>query len=261
MHPQPSTKISVLIITLNEEIHMYELLSDLGFADEVIIIDSFSTDRTKAISESFENVRFLENKFENYTTQRNFAIDQARNNWILFIDADERLTPSLKAEILETVQRDDDVSAYLFFRKFYFKNKVLRFSGWQTDRIYRLFKKDKCRYTHRRLVHEKLDVDGKIAYFKNRLVHYSYADYNSYKGKMIAYGKLKAMEKYQIGFKPTVFHTYGHSAYNFLYQYLIRLCVLDGRKGIIICYLNALSVNARYTELKRLYQKSDSNVQ
>ena len=255
MDSHPNKKISVLIITLNEQIHMYELLSDLDFADEVIVVDSFSTDRTKSIAESFKNVRFLEHKFENYTSQRNFAIDQARNNWIFFIDADERLTPDLKIEILETVDRDEDISAYLFYRKFYFKNKILRFSGWQTDRIYRLFKKDKCRYTHRRLVHEKLDVQGKVALFKNKLIHYSYADYNSYKGKMIAYGKLKAMEKFQIGFKPTIFYKYGHSIYNFLYQYIIRLGILDGRKGIIICYLNALSVSVRYKELERLYKK------
>lgn len=256
MESGSSKNISVLIITLNEEVHMYELLSDLDFADEVIVVDSYSTDRTKAICESFKNVKFLENKFENYTTQRNFAIEQARNNWILFIDADERLTPALKEEILETVKKDDDVSAYLFYRKFYFKKKILRFSGWQTDRIFRLFKKDKCRYTHRRLVHEKLDVDGKIAYFKNRLIHYSYSDYKSYKGKMVAYGKLKAMEKYQVGFKPTFFHKYGHSTYNFLYQYLIRLGILDGRKGIVICYLNALSVSSRYKELERLYKEN-----
>ncbi len=254
MDSHPSKNISVLIITLNEEVHMYELLSDLGFADEVIVVDSYSTDRTKSISESFKNVRFLENKFENYTSQRNFAIDQARNNWILFIDADERLTPELKTEILETVEKNDEISAYLFYRKFYFKKKILRFSGWQTDRIYRLFKKDKCRYTHRRLVHEKLDVDGKIAYFKNRLIHYSYSDYESYKRKMIAYGKLKALEKYHTGFKPTFFHKYGHAAYNFLYQYFIRLGILDGRKGIVICYLNALSVSSRYKELNRLYE-------
>jgi glycosyltransferase involved in cell wall biosynthesis len=255
MKTQPNKKISVLIITLNEQNHMQELLSDLDFADEVIVVDSFSTDRTKVISESFKNVRFIENKFENYTSQRNFAIDQARNNWILFIDADERLTPDLKQEILQIVTKIDDVSAYLFYRKFYFRNKILRFSGWQTDRIFRLFKKDKCRYTHHRLVHEKLDVDGKIASFKNKLIHFSYADYESYKRKMIAYGKLKAMEKYQVGFKPTIFHEYGHSTYNFLYQYLIRLGILDGSKGIIICYLNALSVSERYKELKRLNQK------
>ena len=256
MDSRPSKNISVLIITLNEEVHMYELLSDLDFADEVIVVDSYSKDRTKAISESFKNVRFIENKFENYTSQRNFAIDQARNNWILFIDADERLTPSLKDEILDTVSKNEDVSAYLFYRKFFFKKKILNFSGWQTDRIFRLFKKDKCRYTHKRLVHEKLDVDGKIGFFKNRLIHYSYSDYESYKGKMIAYGKLKAMEKYQGKFKPTFFHIFGHATYSFLHRYLIRLGILDGRKGIIICYLNALSVSARYKELNRLYKEN-----
>jgi glycosyltransferase involved in cell wall biosynthesis len=255
MDSNSSKKISVLIITLNEEVHMYPLLSDLDFADEVIVVDSFSIDRTKAISESFENVRFIENKFENYTSQRNFAIDQSRNNWVLFIDADERLTPHLKEEILQTVNQVSDVSAYLFYRKFYFKDKILRFSGWQTDRIFRLFKKDKCRYTHNRLVHEKLDVDGRIALFKNKLIHFSYADYESYKRKMITYGKLKAMEKYQVGFKPTIFHKYGHSIYNFLHRYLIRLGILDGANGIIICYLNALSVAERYKELDRLQKE------
>lgn len=247
--------ISVLIITLNEEAHMRLLLEDLEFADEIIVVDSFSTDQTKAICTSFKNVRFLEHKFENYTAQRNFAIDQARNNWIMFLDADERLTPALKSEILDTVQKNEEISAYLFYRKFYFKDEVLRFSGWQTDRIFRLFKKDKCRYIHKHLVHEKLDVDGKIGTFKNKLIHYSYMDYTSYRQKMIAYGKLKATEKYHNQFKPTIFHKYLHSTYTFLYQYLIRLGFLDGQKGLIICYLNAFSISARYKELERLYNE------
>ncbi len=257
MEFKPCKNISVLIITLNEEVHMYELLSDLDFAEEVIVVDSYSSDKTKQISKSFPNVRFIEHKFENYTSQRNFAIDEAKNEWILFIDADERLTPELKAEIIETVDKNSDISAYLFYRTFFFKKRVLHFSGWQTDRIFRLFKKSKARYTAKRLVHEKLDVEGRIGIFQNKLIHFSYADYNSYKGKMITYGKLKAMEKFRIGFKPTLIHYYGHPIYNFLYQYLVRLGILDGKKGIIICYLNALSVTVRYKELKRLY-KEDS---
>lgn len=253
MQGSSQRNISVLIITLNEEQHMQELLSDLDFADEVIVVDSFSKDRTKEICLSFPNVKFIENKFENYTSQRNFALDQARNNWVLFIDADERLTPELKQEIIEKISTNTDINAYLFYRKFFFKRNVLRFSGWQTDRIFRLFKKDKARYTAKRLVHEKLDVEGRIGVFQNKLIHYSYADYESYKAKMITYGKLKAMEKFRVGFKPTFFHYHGHALYNFLYQYLVRLGILDGKRGIIICYLNALSVVYRYKELKRLY--------
>jgi glycosyltransferase involved in cell wall biosynthesis len=197
-------------------------------------------------------VKFIEHKFENYTSQRNFAIDQAKNKWILFIYADVRLTPELKLEILETIQNQPAYSAYLVYRTFMFKNKVLRFSGWQTDSIFRLFDKEKARYTNKRLVHEKLDVIGEISFLKNKLIHYSYNDYKVYKGKMESYGKLKAIEAKNKGIKPNAFHFYIKPAYKFLYQYLIRSWILDGKKGITICYLNAFSVYVRFQELKKL---------
>ena len=252
MDPTLLQKISVLIITLNEANHMKELLDDLKFADEVIIVDSYSSDETKSISNSFENVKFIEHKFENYTSQRNFAIDQAKNNWILFIDADERLTLELKQEIIKTIEDNTQFSAFLVYRIFMFKNKVLRFSGWQTDRIFRVFNKEKARYASERLVHEKLDVNGEISKLKHKLIHYSYNDYDIYKGKMINYGKLKAIEAKNRGIKPNAFHFYVKPAYKFLYQYVIRLGVLDGKQGIIICYLNALSVYVRFQELKKI---------
>jgi glycosyltransferase involved in cell wall biosynthesis len=248
--------ISALIITLNEEIHMRELLTDLQFVDEVIVVDSFSTDGTKSISSEFANVKFIENRFENYTAQRNFAISQAKNDWILFLDADERLTPELKAEILQTVQLEKPDNAYLFYRKFMFKQAVLHFSGWQTDRIFRLFNKHYAKYTTERLVHEKLDVDGSIGLLKHKLIHFSYSDYNSYKMKMSQYGKLKALEKFNKKVKPGLgFHVL-HPTYNFLYNYLIRLGFLDGLKGIVICYLNAYSIYIRYQKLDELWRNA-----
>ncbi len=255
MQLSASCNLSALIITLNEEVHMKELLLDLDFANEVVVIDSFSTDRTKEIATAFKNVRFIENTFVNFTSQRNFAIDQAKNNWILFIDADERLTPELKNEILETINKDEDICAYLFYRKFYFKNHILNFSGWQTDKIFRLFKKDKVRYTYKRLVHEKLDVNGKIGTFKNKLIHYSYNEYKNYKNKMKTYGNLKAQEKFLVSYKPSLIKSFFHPIYTFLYQFIIRLGFMDGKKGVIICYLNAYSVHIRYRELKNLYKK------
>ena len=248
-------KLSVLIITLNEEINLTSLLVDLDFADEVIIIDSFSTDNTKAIALSFPNVRFIENTFENYSSQRNFAISKATNNWILFLDADERLTPLLKNEIIETLKTNQTYSAFLFYRKFMFKNKTLHFSGWQTDRIFRLFDKNLAKYRPEKLVHEKLEVNGKTGTFKNKLLHYSYCDFNSYKSKMVSYGKLKAQEKFIQQLKSSFVLQFLHPTYNFLYNYLIRLGVLDGKKGVIICYLNAYSVYVRYQELNSLWNK------
>lgn len=247
--------LSALIITYNEEKHIKEVLQDLDFADEIIVVDSFSTDNTGAIVKTFEKVKLIQNTFIDYTSQRNFAIDCASNPWILFLDADERFTKELKNEIIETIQQKNPFSAYLFYRTFMFQDKKLHFSGWQTDKIFRLFQKEKARYTTDRLVHEKLTVDGKIGKLKNKLIHFSYTDYESYKDKMIKYGKFKAQEEFLKGVKPNFYHLYLHPCYTFLYQYIIRLGFLDGKMGITICYLNALSVRVRYQELKKLFPK------
>ncbi len=249
-------KVSVLIITLNEAVNLRELLVDLDFADEVIIVDSYSSDNTKLVAQSFSNVKFLQNKFENYSFQRNFAISKAKNDWILFLDADERLSSELKKEIIDTLKSDISNTAFLFPRKFMFKNTVLRYSGWQTDKIFRLFNKNFAKYKPEKLVHEKLEVVGNTATFKNHLIHYSYTDYNSYKKKMIAYGKLKAKEKYAKKLNPSFLLTVFHPVYSFLYNYIVRLGILDGKKGILICYLNSYSIYIRYQELRKLWKNN-----
>ena len=250
-------KISALIITLNEEIHINALLNDLEFIDEVVVIDSFSSDNTQSICEGFSNVKFIQNEFENFTSQRNFAIAQAKNDWILFLDADERLTPELKNEILYTIENNKTHTAFLFYRTFMFKKTVLNFSGWQTDKIFRLFHKNFAKYTTERLVHEKLKVEGSVGILKNKLIHYSFSDFESYKAKMINYGKFKAQEKFKKNLKPSFWIKTLHPTYNFLYNYLIRLGFIDGKKGIIICYLNAYSVYVRYLELEKLWKKNN----
>ena len=248
-------KISALIITLNEEIHMRELLDSLTFVDEIVVIDSFSSDNTKLICEEFINVKFLQNRFENFTSQRNFAIAQAKNDWILFLDADERITPELKNEIINIFESNKvNHSAFLIFRTFMFKDQVLKFSGWQTDKIFRLFNRNFAKYTSERLVHEKLKVEGSIGVLKSKLIHYSYSDFKTYKSKMENYGKLKAQEKFNNNYKPNFVMGNFHPTYNFLYNYIIRLGFIDGKKGIVICYLNAYSVYIRYKELKNLWK-------
>lgn len=250
-HNKP--KITGLIITLNEERNIKSVIENLHFVDEIIVLDSYSSDQTVEIIKSFPHVKLYQNKFENFTDQRNLALTYAENEWVLFLDADERITPKLKAEILTEIQKPETADAYFFKRKFKFKNKNLNFSGWQTDKNVRLFKKSKAIYTKERLVHEILSVDGQIKTLKNKLIHYSYLDYKSYKAKMISYAHLKAQELHQKGVKPNYFyHFLIKPAYRFLHSYFIRLGILDGKKGIIICYLNALSVYHRYPELKRL---------
>jgi len=246
-------KISGLVITLNEEKNIEELIQNINFVDEIIIVDSFSTDRTIEILSKFPQVKVVQNKFENYTKQRNFALTLANNPWILFLDADERTTPELEEEILQAVQNPKAKDAYYTYRKFMFNGSLIRFSGLQTDKNFRLFRKDKAHYKKELFVHETLEVNGTIGILKHKLIHYSYSSYQEYKQKMISYGRLKAKQLYNKGKKPSFYHYYIKPAYRFLYAYLIRLGILDGKKGIIICYMNSLSVYVRYQELKKLH--------
>ncbi|WP_019039387.1 glycosyltransferase family 2 protein [Psychroflexus tropicus] len=245
-------KISALIITLNEANNIGFLIENLSFADEIIVVDSYSEDKTVSIAESYPNVKVFLKQFTDFTTQRNFALEKANHEWILFMDADERLTDPLIAEIQATVNQNSTADAYYFYRKFMFKGKPLHFSGWQTDKNIRLFKRNKATYTSQRLVHEVLKVEGEVSYLKHKLIHYSYSSYASYKSKMINYAQLKAKELHQKGVKPNAFHYFIKPTYKFLYDFIIRGGFLDGKKGIIICYLNALSVYKRYPYLKQL---------
>lgn len=249
---QEKQLLTALLITYNEEKNIKAVLNDLAFADEIIVVDSFSSDKTLEITSTFKNVKIVQRVFDNFAAQRNYALSLASNSWILFIDADERLTPELQQEICFVINQKNSASAYFIRRNFMFQNKKLHFSGWQTDKIIRLFKKETAIYNIKKIVHEKLIVNGKIGTLKNKITHYSYSNYEDYKNKMIFYGKLKAQEELLKNTNPNAFHFYIRPAYQFLNQYLVRLGFLDGKKGVIICYLNALSVAVRFQELKKI---------
>ncbi len=246
------TKITALLITLNEEKHMEKVLENLSFCDEIIVVDSFSTDNTTSIIAKYQHVKLIQREFKNYTDQKQFALEKATHNWVLFMDADERVTPLLKTEILSTINLDNPAAAYFFLRTFMYKNEVLRFSGWQTDKNYRLFQKSKVKFVKDRIVHETLEVNGTSKTLKNRLIHYSFNSYEEYKGKMIKYGKMKAKEAFYNGKKARWYHSIFRPFWKFVNHYFLRFGFLDGKKGIVISYLNALGVHSRYKELKRL---------
>ena len=246
-------KISALLITFNEAENIGAVLENIGFADEIIVVDSYSTDNTVPLAKKYPHVKIIQRTFINYTDQKSFALEQASHNWVLFLDADERVTPKLQKEILETVKiKNNPIAAYYFVRTFMFQDKVLRFSGWQSDKNYRLFQKNRVKFDLNRIVHETLEIDGQSATLKNKLLHYSYTHYEDYKNKMIKYGRMKAREEFRKGHRTRWYHYLFRPLYKFFNQYILRLGILDGKKGIIICYLNALGVYARYKELARL---------
>ena len=245
-------KLSAVFITYNEIIHIDEVLTNVQFADEIIVVDSFSTDGTVERIKKRPKVTLIQRPFVNYTDQKSYAMSLASNDWVLFMDADERLTDRLKNEVLKTINGDASAVAYYFYRTFMFKQKVLRFSGWQSDKNFRLFRKSKVAFTKERIVHETLIVDGPIDSLKHELIHFSYKNYEDYKGKMITYGKMKAQEELSKDYDPNAYHFIFRTAYKFLNHYIFRFGFLDGKRGITISYLNALGVYSRYKELKRL---------
>ncbi len=251
-------KLSVVIITYNEIEYIEDCINSVLFSDEIIVVDSFSRDGTWEYLKSRPEVTAYQNAFENFTKQKSYALSKATHNWIYFFDADERVTPKLQAEIIKTINNPNSHDAYWNYRSFMFKNKRLYFSGWQTDKVYRLFRKSHCSFVEDRIVHETLMVNGTEGRLKEKLLHYSYKNYEDYKGKMIKYGRLKAKQAHSKGKKWSILKQYLRPAWKFCNHYLLRLGILDGSKGVIICYLNALGVYERFREQRALEKGSST---
>lgn len=244
-------KLSGLIITYNEEKNIREVLECFDFCDEIIIVDSYSTDKTVEIARKFSKVKVIQNAFEDFTKQRNIALDAAKNDWVLFLDGDERITQALRKEIIEELRKSVQKDAYYFYRKFYFAEKPIHYSGTQTDKNFRLFRKSKARYISGKKVHETLHVNGTIGEMKNKLLHFSVNDYESYKTKMIHYGVLKGQELAARGKKYNRITQYTKTAFKFFKAYILRLGILDGKEGYQLSYLQSLSVFETYESLKK----------
>jgi len=249
-------QLTALVITFNEIGFIEKCIESVSFADEIIVVDSFSTDGTFEYLEKHPKVKVIQNPFENFTAQKSFALKQAKNDWVLFLDADEIVSDALQNEITETVSSDTEIAAFWFYRQFMFKNEKLNFSGWQTDKNYRLFRKSKAVFSDCKIVHETLDVDGASGILKEKLTHYCYKNYEDYKSKMLKYGRLKAVESFYKEKKFSYVMMVLKTSWKFFNHYILRLGILDGKKGFIICYLNSLGVLERYNELKRLEQKN-----
>lgn len=245
-------KISALLIVFNEVKHIEQVIQNIGFADEIIVVDSFSTDGTFEKLKTFKHVKTIQRKFLNFADQRNFAIKQATHNWLLFIDADERITNNLKQEILDEIKSPNHVNGYMVKRLYYFKQKRIRFSGFQTDTTYRLFKAGTVQYIESRIVHELPEIKGESKLLKNNMLHYCFDSAEHYKSKMEHYAKLKALEIFKKGKTPNIYHLYMRPVIKFITNYFFRLGILDGKEGFIICYLSAYGVRFRYKELQKL---------
>ena len=248
------SKITAIIPTFNEEIHIEDAIQSVQFADEIIIIDSFSTDKTVKIAKK-HNVVLIQRIFDDYSSQKNFAIDKATHNWICILDADERISIALKKEILKKVSSEEtNESAFWICRSNIFMNKEIKYSGWQNDKVIRLFKKDSCRYNGQ-LVHEEIYTKEKIGFLKNKIVHNTYKSFDIFISKKNDYATLQALELNKKNVKPNLYHFILKPIIRFNRHYFFRGGIFDGVPGLVISYVAMYTVFIRYVKLWLLIKK------
>lgn len=236
-HERP--KISALVTTFNEERHIGECLESLDWCDEVLVVDSFSTDRTPEIAQSFDRVTFLQRTYFGSASQKNWAMDQTKHEWILILDADERCTDALREEIM-VLFRDQEPAeeAYTIHRRVYFLGKVIRFSGWQRDQVVRLLKRGAGRYPNRR-VHADMVTRSPAPLLKSSMDHYMVEDFVVYSRRILKYSWWGAAQAYREGKRSGFPQVFARSLWRFLRTYLLQLGILDGMRGLVFCLLQA----------------------
>lgn len=241
-------KLTVIIPCYNEARHMKALLESVAWADEVFIVDSFSTDETLDIARKYDT-RIVQHAYENSARQKNWAIPQATHEWILLVDADERVTPELRAEIEAILNQErPDCAAYWIGRVNHFLGKKVRYSGWQGDAVIRLFKRDNCRYEDK-AVHAEVVTNGKVGRLKNKLLHFTYRDIDHFLTKMQRYAAWSAKDYTAKTPKVTYFHLYIKPLARFVKHFFVQKGFRDGKTGFIISVIMAWGVFLRYVKL------------
>jgi (heptosyl)LPS beta-1,4-glucosyltransferase len=242
--------LSVCILTLNEEENLPECLQSVReIAGEIVILDSGSTDRTREIA-ARAGARVEVRPFDDFGSQHNHLFDLAKNEWILNIDADERVSPELSEAIADLFSDPPRLSRYNGFsvnRLNYFIGKPIRHSGWAPDPLLRLFRKNSGEM-ERRLVHGQILVRGTTGTLSGELVHYTYRSLDSYLQKTARYARLAAVEMKQKGKNPSLVRLLSHPLGMAFKMYVLKRGFLDGREGIFLAILYSY-----YTFLKYVY--------
>ena len=250
-------KISALIPTFNEEHNIAEAIDSVSWADEILVVDSFSTDSTVEIAKN-KGAKVIQRTYEYSASQKNWAIPQASHDWVILIDADERITSNLKTEIINVVKNNLPYCAFWIKRQNHFMGKKIRFSGWQGDKVIRLFRKDRCVYEDKN-VHAEMICDGKVGILKEKLIHYTFKDIHHYLEKWDRYSTWGANDRFSKGKSVNFYHFTFKPIFRFIRDYFFKLGFLDGLTGLIICVLSGMSVFIRSLKIKDL-RESDSFV-
>jgi len=253
-------KISAVIITFNEQDKIADALKSVDFADEVLVVDSESTDRTREIAESF-GAKIIVQKWLGFAKQKQFAVDNAANDWILSLDADEKISAELKEEILVQKSSESINDAYKIPRLSFYLNQPIRHGGWYPDWQIRFFNRRKARWKDV-LIHESVEVEGNIGKLRGDILHFSVEDM-SHHHRMIGerYAPLAARQMFECGKKTTKLKIYTAGLTAFLQTFFLKAGFLDGFAGFCIARFAAHHAFLKHLLLWEIQNDSDNKNQ
>ena len=239
-------RLSVTVIALNEEENIVPCLESVRFADEIIVVDSGSTDRTLELARNFTG-RIFTIDWQGFAGTKNFALEQATGDWVFSLDADERVPEGLREEILKVVKDDCPLDGYRIPRKNYVGGRWIRRLGWYPDYTLRLFRRGRGRFKDRE-VHEEVEVEGKVGLLQTPLEHYSYRSLEEYASRQDRYARLAAEEMRKAGRRPVPGELLWRPALTFLNLFFLKLGFLEGALGLKLALQSS-----RYNFLKYHY--------
>ena len=247
-------RVSAILITKNAAATLRRCLDSVRWADEIVVVDSGSTDDTVAIARELGAQVHVTPDWPGYGPQKNRALDHATGDWVISIDADEWLTPASRAEIERCIASAQAPEAYALPRRSSFCGRVMKHSGWWPDYVVRLFRRGAARFSDD-LAHERLVVNGRVAKLVEPLMHEAIVDLDQMLGKMNGYSTASALMLARRGRRASLGGALLHGAWAFVRTYFLRLGLLDGREGFILALANAEGSYYRYVKLMLLAEK------
>jgi len=246
--------LSVMLITRNEEANLDDCLASLeGIAQQIVVVDTNSSDRTLEIAKKHGATLSQPSDWPGFGPQKNRALDLATGEWVLSLDADERLTPALKSEILTAIHHSAHVDCFAIPRLSWYCGRFIRHSGWSPDYVDRLFKRGTARFSDD-LVHERLIPNGPVAKLENPMLHYSFMNYSQVLQKLDRYSTASAEQAFAKGKTSSPLKAVLHGAWAFFRTYILRAGFLDGPQGFALAVSNGQGTYYRYIKLWHLNQ-------
>jgi glycosyltransferase involved in cell wall biosynthesis len=246
--------LSVAIITHNEENNIEEALKSVQWADEIVVLDSSSTDSTREICRKYTS-KVHSSEWLGFSEQKNKAVSLTSQPWVLVLDADERVPEDLRNEIISLFRGSSLKDGYYVQRKNYFGKKWIRHGGWWPDYTLRLFRREKGVF-ERREVHESVKVNGTTGHLKNPLIHYTYKDIDDYVMRMRTYSTLAAKEMLRQGRRAGFLDVIFRPLATFFRMLCLRMGILDGIYGILLAWLYSVYTYKKYSKLMKMQKIS-----